>query len=93
MIWYISKTTIRASSYVIYADFEAILMNRYTDVNQIMINHIPNHIRSIKTVDMDMRLFVIVMIKYSKPIQIYRGENAVHKFMEKMLEEVEWCKK
>ena len=30
--------------------------------------------------------------KYSKPIQTYRGENAVYKFMEKMLEEVEYCK-
>ena len=30
--------------------------------------------------------------KYSKPIQMYRGENAVYKFMEKMLEEVECCK-
>ena len=30
--------------------------------------------------------------KYSKPVQIYRGKNAVHKFMEKKLEEVEWCK-
>ena len=30
--------------------------------------------------------------KYSKPIQSYRGENAVYKFMEKMLEEVEYCK-
>ena len=28
--------------------------------------------------------------KYSKPVQIYRGENAVHKFMEKMFKEVEW---
>ena len=24
--------------------------------------------------------------KYSKPVQIYRGENAVYKFMEQMLE-------
>ena len=31
--------------------------------------------------------------KYSKPIQIYKGEDAVYKFMEKMLEEIEWCKK
>ena len=30
--------------------------------------------------------------KYSKPIQTYRGENAFYKFMEKMLEEVEYCK-
>ena len=30
--------------------------------------------------------------KYSKPIQTHRGENAVYKFMEKMLEEVEHYK-
>ena len=30
--------------------------------------------------------------KYSKSIQTYRGENAVYKFMEKMLEEVKYCK-
>ena len=30
--------------------------------------------------------------KFSKPIEMYRGENAVYKFMEKMLEEVEYCK-
>ena len=29
--------------------------------------------------------------KYSKHTCIYRGENAVYKFMEKMLEEVEYC--
>ena len=30
--------------------------------------------------------------KYSLPIQTYQGENAIYKFMEKMLEEVEHCK-
>ena len=30
--------------------------------------------------------------KYSKPIQMYQGKNAIYKFMEKMLEEVEYCK-
>ena len=30
--------------------------------------------------------------KYSKSVQIHRGENAVHKFMENMLKEVNWCK-
>ena len=30
--------------------------------------------------------------KYSKYTSIYRGENAVYKFMEKMLKEVEYCK-
>ena len=31
--------------------------------------------------------------KYTKPVQIYRGEKAVYKFMKKMLEEVKYCKK
>ena len=30
--------------------------------------------------------------KYTKQTQIYRGEKAVHKFMEAMLEEVKYCK-
>ena len=67
-------------------------MKRYTDVNQIMINHIPNHIRSIKT-GHGYKVVCCYYDKSSKPVQIYRGENAVHKFMEKMLEEPEWCKR
>ncbi|XP_068690149.1 uncharacterized protein [Montipora foliosa] len=31
--------------------------------------------------------------KYTKPVQIYRGEKAVYTFMEAMLEEVKYCKK
>ena len=31
-------------------------------VNQIKINHILDHIRNIKTVDMDIRLSVVMMI-------------------------------
>ena len=30
--------------------------------------------------------------KYTKPVEIYRGPNSVYKFMEKMLEEVKYCK-
>ena len=30
--------------------------------------------------------------KYTKPIQLYRDEKAVYKFMEKMLKEVKYCK-
>ena len=30
--------------------------------------------------------------KYTKDVQFYRGENAVYKFMEKILEEVRYCK-
>ena len=31
--------------------------------------------------------------KHTKPIQLYRGEKAVYKFIENMLEEVKYCKK
>ena len=37
-------------------------MKRYTDENQIMIKHILNHIRSIKIVDMDIRLSAVMII-------------------------------
>ena len=47
-----------AAPFVIYADFEAVT-EKYMDVNQIMMNHISNHIRSIKIVDMAIRLFII----------------------------------
>jgi hypothetical protein len=30
--------------------------------------------------------------KYTKPVQIYRGEKAVNKFMEEMLKEVKYCR-
>ena len=30
--------------------------------------------------------------KHTKPVQIYRGEKAVYKFMEAMLDEVQYCK-
>jgi len=30
--------------------------------------------------------------KYTKPVQSYRGENAVHKFKEKMIDEVKYCR-
>ena len=44
--------------FVIYGHFEAI----NEKVHRCQLNHIPNHIRSIKTVDMDIRLSVVMMI-------------------------------
>ena len=61
--------------------------------NNIMINHMLNHIKSIKTVDMDIRLSVLMIINVVNQFRYTGGENAIHKFMEKILEEVEWCKK
>ena len=77
--------------FVIYADFEAITEKvvscqpnndkSYTEVYQ-------NH----KDCGYGYKVVCCYDDKYSKPVQIYRGENAVHKFMENMLEEVDWCK-
>ena len=39
-----------------------VLMKRYTDVNQIMIYHILNHIRSIETVDIGLSVVMIISI-------------------------------
>ena len=77
--------------FVIYADFEALTEkiqgcqpnneNSYTEAYQ-------------KHTDCGYGYKVVCCYddKYSKPVQIHRGENAVHKFMENMLEEVNWCK-
>ena len=79
-------------SFVIYADFEAItekvsgckpnVEKSYTEAYQ-------------KHTDCSYCYKVVCCYddKYSKPVQIYRGEKAVYKFMEKMLEEVKYCKK
>ena len=77
--------------FVIYADFESILEKiqgckpydekSYTQAYQ-------------KHTDCSYGYKVICCYddNYSKTINIYRGEKAVYKFMEKMLEEVDYCK-
>ena len=77
--------------FVIYADFEAITEKIYGCQ--------PNNEKSYteayqKHTDCGYGYKVVCCYddKYSKPIQTYRGENAVYKFMENMLEEVNWCK-
>ena len=77
--------------FVIYADFEAITEKvdscqpnndkSYTEAYQ-------NH----KDCGYGYKVVCCYDDKHSKPVQIYRGENAVYKFMENMLEEVNWCK-
>ena len=58
-----------------------------------MINHTQKPIRLMKTVVMDIKSSVAIKINIEKKtIQTYQGENAVYKVMEKMLEEVEYCK-
>ena len=60
---------------------------------QIMMNHTPRLIKIITTVVMLIKQVVCSYDdKYTKPVQGYRGENAVYKFMKKMLYEVYYCK-
>ena len=78
--------------FVIYVDFEAITEKisacspkddkSYTEAYQ-------------KHTDCGYRYKIVCWYddKYSKPIRIYRGEKAVYKFMEAMLEEVKYCMK
>ena len=77
--------------FVIYADFEAITekvdscqpsdKKSYTEAHQ-------------KHTDCGYGYKVVCCYddEFSKPVQVFRGENAVYKFMENMLEEVDWCK-
>ena len=77
--------------FVIYADFEALLQKvekGQPDSNGSYTEKFQRHI------DCGSAYKVVCCYddKYSKDICIYRGENAVHKFLEKMLEEVNYCK-
>ena len=82
----------QAVPFVIYADFEAI--------TEKISGCKPNNDKSYteayqKHTDCGYGYKVVCCYddKYTKPVQIYRGEKAVYKFMEKMLEEVKYCKK
>ena len=81
-----------AAPFVIYANFEAI----NEKVHGFQPNADKSHTESYqKHEDCGYGYKVLCRYddKYSKPDKIYREENAVSKFMDKMLEEVEWCKK
>ena len=78
--------------FVIYADFEAItekIQGCQQDGNKSYTEAYQRH------TDCGYGYKVVCCYddKYTKPIQLYRGEKAVYKFMENMLEEVKYCKK
>ena len=77
--------------FVIYADFEAITKK----VQGCRPNHSKSYMEAYQTHEdcgCGYKVVCCYKDKYSKPIQMYWGENAVYKFMERMLEEVEYCK-
>ena len=83
--------------FVIYADFEAITKVQGCKQSEEMENekNKRSYMEAYQTHEDCGYGYKVVCCcddKYSKYTRIYRGENAVYKFMEKMLEEVEYCK-
>ena len=78
--------------FIIYADFEAIIEK----ISGCKPNNDKSYTEAYqKHTDCGYGYKVVCCYdnKYTKPVQIYRGEKAVYKFMESMLEEVKYCKK
>ena len=76
--------------FVIYADFEAIVEKIYGVKNK-SDNSNTDAYQKHKDCSYTQKL-VCCYDKYSKPLQLYTGKNAVYKFIEKILEEEKWCK-
>ena len=77
--------------FVIYADFEAITKK----IQGCRPNNDKSYTKAYQTHEDCGYGFQVVCCyddRYTKPVQIYRGENAVHNFMEEMLLEHEYCK-
>ena len=83
--------------FVIYADFEAITKkNKKSVVDESKDKGNVSYTKAYQThVDCGYGYKVVCHYdwKLSKKSKIYRGKRAVYKFMENMLEEVEYCKK
>ena len=78
--------------FVIYADFEAITEK----ISGCQPNNNKSYTEAYqKHTDCGYGYKVVCCYddKYSKPTKTYRGEKAVYKFMEAMLDEVKYCKK
>ena len=79
-------------SFVIYSDFEAItekIQRCQPSKDKSYTEEYQRH----KDCSYAYKVVCCYDDKYTKPVQIYRGEKAVYKFMEAMLEEVKYCKK
>ena len=78
--------------FVIYADFEAITQK----IDSCQPNDEKSYTEKYqKHIDCGYSYKVVCCYddKFSRPIQLYRGKNAVYKFLEAMLEEVDYCEK
>ena len=83
--------------FVIYADFEAITKkNKKCDVNESKDEYNVSYTKAYQThIDCGYGYKVVCHYdwKLSKVSKIYGGKGAIYKFLENMLEEVEYCKR
>ena len=83
--------------FVIYADFEAITKkNKRSDVNKSKDESNVSYTKAYQThIDCGYGYKVVCHYdwKLSKVSKVYRGKGAIYKFLENMLEEVEYCKR
>ena len=77
---------------MIYADFEAIT-ERIQGCQPVDNKSYTEAYQKHKDCGYGYKVVCCYDDKYSKPIQIFRGKKAVYTFLEKMLEEVDYCKK
>ena len=82
----------QAVPFLIHADFEAIIIEMVQGCKPNDDKSYTEAYQAHEDCGYEYKVVCCYKDKYSKPIQMYRGENAVYKFMEKMLEEVEYCK-
>ena len=88
------------SPFTIYADLEAILQKVEKEqpdsnsVSETLRNNFSYTEKFQKHIDCGAAYKVVCCYddRFTKDISIYRGEKAVYKFLENMLEEVEYCK-
>ena len=67
------------------------LLKRYKGASLIIPNNIPTNIKS--TLAAVIEVVCCYDGQYTKPVQIYRSEKPIKKFVEEMLKEVQYCQK
>ena len=82
----------QAVPFVIYADFEAIT-EKIQGCQQNDEKSFPEAYQKHTDCGYGYKLVCCYDDKYTKPLQLYRGQHAVYGFMEAMLQEVKYCKK
>jgi len=91
-IYFKNHHRIQPVPFVIYADFEALTEKVYSCIpnnDKSYTNPYEKH----TACGYGYKVVCHVDHSYSRPVEIYRGEDAIEKFIEKMFEEVKKCQK